>query len=266
MEHTQSIIASPCFSFITGADKREWASMIFQSPHEGHAFSMRYARTPGQSGGSETDPSWAGLGDKQTRDDFDRSGIAEYSKSLVLGSNAKLPPSTRRPHRVLPAVCGAQWSIPAVLANLPLSALTRARTKLPPVSIRLAFFMSAGITAESMAPLTARIARAIWDYTMEGGAVSLSIFHTSGVRSQHCSGILSETKVQTSDIAGLSLALSPAYYRAVFLPLMKAFSDDLYDSGAVVRTNPVPNSNWIGGPMRDAIIAAEAVIQALRIV
>jgi|SRR6478736_1048448 len=264
--NTQAINALPEYSTVE-TPQGVYGKLSFSSTLHAHRIALEHARDT-NSDIWHSGSIWEGL-DKQKREDFDKTHIADYPLSLVKSESAKLPHKATRLSNPRAAVTGAVWNIPAVLANIPLSARTRQRAKLPPKAFKLGFFMSAGIDAETMGKLTARIARAIWDYTMAGGSASLTIAMCGNYRfvtSTGTKGLIVETKVNCSDIAGISLALSPAFFRTICGPLMTACSDARGDGIPCPQHSPLPADYlWLGGIMDRAIEAAEQIIKELSI-
>lgn len=242
---------------------KPWGRILFPSTQAAIEFCLTHCNTRNEPWG--TDSAWIGL-QKQTLADFHKTHIAEYALSLMQKALAGMPQIPQKAGRVSPTVTGASWDIPAVLAGLPLAARSRTRTRLPPKEIRLSFFMSAGVNSESMAPLTAKIAKAIWDYTVAGGAVSLHVAYCGLVRSSPEQGLAVETRVNTSDSASLAAALSPVFFRGVTGRIMSGFSHYSSDSIPCPYKPPLPGYLWIGGPLEEAVKAAKAVIEELSIV
>lgn len=241
-----------------------YGKFSFASPSDAARFARENCRTPGYTS------SWLNnyervLGTVQTLKDFDQTSIAKESLRLTQAASAQMPKRASimaNPHA---AITGGYWDTPSVLAGLPLAARTRKRTKLVPKRIHIAFYMSGGITTESMAPETAKIARAIWDYTLAGGAVDLTISHISGTTAHHITGIITETRVNCADVASLSLALSPTFFRLVHRPQSAAMALVKMDIGQCVHVCPIPNCLWIGGALHEVFTTCTTVIKMLEI-
>jgi hypothetical protein len=255
----EAIQNHPGYSHIPG----QFARVLFPSTQSTIEFCLQYCNTDNERTWG-TDSYWIGL-NKQTLKSFHHSHIAEHSLSLMQKEQGKLPATLTKPGQVRASVTGGSWDIPAVLAGLPLSARQRQRTRLPPKEIRLAFFMSGGIDAESMAPLTAKIAHAIWQYTVAGGAVSLHIAFCGICRRTPENGLCVETRVNTADSASLAAALSPVFFRAVSGRIITAFSLTPDESIPPPQSNPLPGYLWIGGSMSAALDAAQKTIAELSI-
>lgn len=264
--NTAAIHAHPSFTLFPAANNMgQWAKITFPSIPATHAFAKAHARTPNEQWNAR-DSNWLGLA-TQSREDFDRTGIATYIRDLVISSEGKMPHKLSRLANPHAAVTGGYWDTPSVLAGLPLSARTRKRAKLPPKNIKLAFFVSAGISAERMSALTAKITRAIWEYTIAGGAVDLRVAYCGCAEqsSLGAKGICIETHVNSSDVAAIALSISPAMYRTICGPLQTAFSESTSDGIYPPGNCPLPGYLWIGGSMEAAIKAAEQTIKELQI-
>ncbi len=264
-DNTQAIIASPEFSLFPGADGRQWARLRFHNTGACLRFSREHANTENEHAWGDNSR-WIGL-ETQSARDFYSTSIAQHSKTLVLKETGKLSDKPSRPGEFRAAVTGGFWDVPSVVAGLPLAARSRMRSKLPPKTIRIAASMSAGVTAETMARITAKIAHALWQYTIAGGAATLEVTYVGHITSSTgATGLAVETRVNASDVAALSAALSPVWFRAVTGRLMTATSESNRDSIYVPRENPIPNSLWIGGVMENAVKAGEAVLKELALV
>ena len=264
-DNTAAILAHPGFSLFTHKSEK-WAKLAFPSIRACHEFAKKHARKPDVTGWFHSE-SWCGL-ETQSFADFDQTGIATYIRDLVSSTESKMPHRLTRLAEPRAAITGGYWDTPAVLAGIPLAARQRVRAKLPPKSVRLAFFMSAGLNSTEMSKLTAKITRAIWEYTLAGGAVDLKVAYIglSRATSTGAKGIAIETAVNVSDIAAVALSLSPAMYRTICGPLQTAFSEYDQDPISPPQYCPLPGYLWIGGTLEAAIKAANETIKALQII
>lgn len=266
MSNANKFLAHPKARTV-GEGRERYCVLALSSPREGHELARQWARS-GQAGHawSGENSRWLGLAG-QSRDNFDQSGIANEPLRLTREANARLPEKFTRMDKPVASITGGYWDTPSVLQNLPLSARTRKRAKLAPKQIKLAFCMSAGITSESMAPLTAKIAAAIHAYTLAGGAVTLTVAHLADVHKSTAGykGLMVEMKTNAADLNSLAAVLSPVYLRCVVGPLGTAFSDYDSDSLTVPRVCPVKDYLYIGGVLTKAIEAANTVVKQLEI-
>lgn len=264
-DNTAKLNALPNLSFYTAKGYGKWAKLHYSSLPNMHRASCTYARTTNETIGQNSEH-WLGL-ENQTRSSYEQTGICEYSLGLVkknADAMAKHYSRLAEPHA---AITGGYWDTPSVLANIPLAARTRKRSRLAPKSIKIGYFMSCSISAADMAVLAARISRAIWDYTIAGGAVTLTVAHVGRVTSSTGAvGLTVETLVNTSDVSAVATALSPAFFRIDGGCLMQAFSDHRSDSIGCPRTSPLPADYlYMGGAHGDSLKAAETIIKTLQI-
>jgi hypothetical protein len=206
--NTQALTQSPAASVIRGTDGREYLRLSYPSVRACQQAALQHARTSNESLWLSS-PSWLGLGEQSVAD-FDATGCAKESLKAVQNAAAKMaqrPTKSSRPHA---AITGGFWDVPSVLQGLPLAARARQRTKLPPRNIKLGISISADVDAAQMSALTVQLARAIWDYTLAGGAVRLSIGDFSKVRNSPYAGAMVECQVNCADVAALATVLSPA--------------------------------------------------------
>lgn len=246
---------------------RVWGKLYSPSPRACHQTSIEHARTDNELSVFEGGSDWLGLGD-QTPQAFDRTGIADYPLALTKKALASLPAVRHIPSAIRPAVSGAVWNIPAVLANLPLSALTRVRAKLAPVNLKFAIRYSANVSPESVAPLAAKLSKAIHDYAQRGGVVTLTLYKFSCTVNPDSYGFISEVRVNANDLAQIALALSPAFSRVVQMTLAKAYSTRNRDSLKVVDDYPekiIPGAILLEGHGYRMQKAFETAIAILKI-
>ncbi len=248
--NTTALLADSRFSLID-TPKGKWAIFRTQSPREMLDAAKAYSRTPNEQAWRGGGADWQGLGPEQDQDSLDSSGIPMRARNAMQSATAALVRKPSRPGQIRPSIVGGTWSVPAVLANLPLAARTRIRSKLPPLSIRIVCTWSASVRDSDLAPMFAKLARAIWDYTLAGGAVDLRAYGLGFARasSTGAKGIILETRVPCSDVSQIALALSNVYFRAITGPLCTAFSESTQDSIRVPQStdNPIPGSIYIGG-------------------
>jgi len=218
--NTSALYASPEVSIITGTDGRPWVRGKFPSLQALHALVKTHARTENER--NWADPSFIGLR-FQSRASFDSTGKADAAYAAFSKALGALP-EKRIPSTIRPAISGAVWSVPDVMAGVPLAARTRMRIKVAPLNLRLGIDFSSGVSAETVAPYTARIAKAIWAYHEAGGVVSLTMIHFTVTLPDDGARFYSETAINTSDSATLSVALSPIMARALVYPFFSALS------------------------------------------
>lgn len=250
--NTQTLISDPRFSLVD-TPTGKWAKLSTINPREMLEFSRTLGRTTNERAWQSSGSKWQGLG-LQSLASLDSTGIPEHARDAMNKAIAVLNRKPSRPGRIAPTMVGGTWSVPAVLANLPLAARSRLRTRLPPLRIHLVLAWSASVDEAALTPIFAKLARSIWDYTLSGGAVDLRVSCLGFARatSTKAKGLIAESRVPCSDISQLALALSPAFFRAVTGPLMTAFSDSSSDSIMVPQPsdNPIPDSIYIGGRTR----------------
>ena len=262
--NTKALTTDPRFS-----PREDWGVLKFQNPREAHRASVEWARTPNEENWAGDE--WIGLG-QQTKSDFDASGIALKPRNLMKAAIANLVRKPTKAGKSAPALVGGAWNTPAVLAGLPLAAIARQRTKLPPLRIGLAISYSASVRDETLAPIFAKLSRAIWDYTLAGGSVDLTVYACGKLRrsSLGLKGLIVECRVPTQDIAQLSLGLSSVFFRAVAGPLMTAASCAEDDSIRIPDPSEIPlppGTIFMGGRTHTGDIGAslDATLKALKI-
>ena len=248
----------------------KWAHIRTQTPREMLALSAQHARSDNERawGGSGTE--WQGLG-SQSVESLDASGIAEHARDALKNASATLSRAPNKPGKVQPAIVGGSWSVPAVLANLPLAARARVRNRLPPVNLKIVLAWSASVSDETVTPVFAKLSHAIWAYTLAGGAVDLRVYALGFLcrSSVGAKGLIAESRVPAADISQLALGLSAPYFRAITGPLCTALSDEESDSIMVPQEsdNPIPGSIYIGGRTASGDIAKSlaGAFEALKI-
>lgn len=268
--NTRAILADPRFSVQDFGTKGKWGIFKFQNPREAHVAAVQYARTDNE-GMDQQSSEGLGLA-KQPLVAYDHSGIAEHPLSLMRAASAAMTRKTSRPGKIQPAITGGSWAVPAVLAGLPLAANARARTKLPPLAINLALSYSASVRDKTLAPIFAKLARGLWDYTLAGGVVIITNHSAVRIRRSETGavGCIVQCHVPTNDLAQFSLGLSSVFFRTIGSKLAKAFSDYPSDPMSVAEpeSTPFPSGTiFLGGRTSTGDIGANltSVMQALAI-
>lgn len=246
---------------------RKYYLMHFPSVRAAHIAAKEYIRHDACSWTSS--PKWVGL-PTQTIENWDSTGNCPEITNGVKAAIANLPEIRNRPGHIRPSVAGGYFCTPDVIAGIPTSARIRIRSKLQPINLRLAFSLGAGVDSEDMAPLSAKISRAIWNYTQAGGVVTLRVYKIStfsGISPDGYYGAVIETNVDCTDIAAVALALSPAFSRGITAPLSAALSPVKSD-GLPVTQDRILGSGvyYITGPHGEAIRALENALAAMSIV
>lgn len=250
-----------------GTDNRPWARLTFPSIRAQQLIVAAHARTPNES--CWDDPQWVGLGFQSTSD-FDTRGIADSPLALMLEASAKLPDTFKSLAEPRAAVTGAVWSVPDVMAGVPLSARTRVRSKLAPINLRIAMQYLSGVDNQTIAPLAARLAKAIYAYTLAGGVVSLSVIKFGQFSRPATDGVTRafiETKVNTSDRAEIALAFSVTYNRSLGSALLCALSPAQAEIIPRETSHSIPGKPvYVAGGDYAVKQALEEVIKSLAIV
>lgn len=128
------------------------------------------------------EPQWFGStwsGNPETADQFCASHIFPSAVDAFEKSLAKFKTSLL-PGALNPATAGGAWIVPLVLANNPMPARIRARTKLPPKNLSVLVSMAGFVEWQAITESTARLAMAAWEYIKAGGAVRLTYRSVSG--------------------------------------------------------------------------------------
>lgn len=269
--NTREIHARPELSAITSPQGEAWGLLRFSNPSACLAAVREYGLTPNERNWSNNS-NWIGL-NKQSHASFLDCGVSEHSKTLVQKESRKLSDSPSRPGTFRPAITGGYWDTPSVIAGLPLAARTRVKTKLPPKTLTICMSMSAGINAEAVAKIAARIAHAVWQYTIAGGAVTIDVAFCGYVRASSYApvsgkpvhGLIVQTRVNASDVAALATVLSPVWFRGATGRLITAFSEHNSDSIPIPHKCPLSNAFWIGGVMQEVLEAGNKVLASLRL-
>lgn len=262
-DNTRALMALPEFSKGMGTDNKPYGLLRFNSVAHAHETCKKFARTENEL--SWKNPDFIGL-NGQTLASFDSTLKANYPTECTKKAVASLEKICNRPGKIGAGVTGGYWDIPSLQAGLPLAARIKTRTKLAPKNIRIFCAYSGMIDADFMAPISAKIAKAIWDYTLEGGVVTLTVLSGGVINNSECGnrGII-ETRVNATDISAISLALSPAYTRGISCAMVCALSDNRRDSLPIIRGQIIPNLHFMSGIGKEIKAAADRVIAALKI-
>ena len=268
--NTSAILAHPGYSKVTGVNNEPWGLLKFPSIRAAHEFTKTHARTTNES--SWQSPYFIGL-DPQTLANFDSSGVSQNALTAVRAAKGKMqePKLTFAGPRA--SIAGAVWDIPAVLAGIPLCARQRVRTRLAPLSFHFLFSAACDLDAREMGEHGARVAGAIHAYILAGGVVNLTISraalntgHRTNASTDGTKGLIVQSRVNTSDLAELSLVFSPAYIRGIAAPLITAFSAQDGDSLPILNYAPLSGVTYCGGPPENFRARMAEACKALKIV
>lgn len=207
-DNTAAIIASPEYTILQNPKGEKYHSLKYPSVSAAHSMVKAHARTENEY--SWQNPRFIGL-NGQSLSDFDNTSKSTHAQTCLESALAKLTENTRKPGDIRNTVTGGYWDVPSVIAGLPLAARSRTRTKLPPLNLKLWIAYSGSTNEAEIAPLTAKIAKAIWDYIKAGGIANLSVITGSKIRNPNAEFAVIETRVNTSDISALALEIGRAH-------------------------------------------------------
>jgi len=220
--------------------------------HTAWAQRCREIRIPNELGAH-----WAGV-ESESLTDFTQNGVSKDAFAAFDAATTSLHADRFQPGAPVAAVAGGAWVVPLVLANHPMAARLRTRTKLPPKNIDIAVTVSASVKWQTLTNSLARLAHAAWAYIEAGGAVRLTVHHISGFSKERhgAHGIIVSLQAPLTSKAGFATACSTQVKRAHVIEL------------AIGCGEPrVPRAYWhkpglftIDGSARDA-----AVLEALRV-
>jgi len=260
--NTSALLAIPEHSLQTNPKGAKYHLLKFPSILSAHAAVISHARTENES--SWKVPSFIGL-NGQTLSDLDKTSRSIYAQQCLESSIAAMTTPAKKPGEVRNTVTGGFWDIPSVIAGLPLAARSRVRTKLPPINLKLWIAYSGCTNEKDIAPLTAKIAKALWDYIKAGGIANLSIITGCRIRNDNAETAIIETRVNTSDISALALALSPVYMRTISAALLCALSDKPHDSLPLIKEDFLPGLIPLSNFSGSLKAGAERALAALKI-
>lgn len=188
---------------------------------------------------------WCGLGSQQVSQ-FLESGFSTHAMTLFSQAVAKLEAERKLGRGTAPAVNGGAWVMPLVLQGNPLAARRVTREKLAPKIVRARIGTNGSVNASVLTEPAARIARALWDYQMQGGIVNLSLWQASqyqGEATTGAYGIRVDCQIPIVSDASFSTALSVALYRVCYLAIGNSIGRSVYSLGV---PSP-PDVIWLDG-------------------
>jgi hypothetical protein len=265
-DNTIALRALPYYREEPGTKGKAWGVFTAPSVSAFLQYVREYGQTPNENGWSDSSD-WIGLGE-QSRQDFMETGIAKKPLNDVKSAAAKLPHRHTALSKPLPAITGAIWDVPAVLANVPLAARSRLRQRLAPINIRLACFWSGGISSEALAPVTAKLTKAINDYTMAGGIVTLTVgfissYTDSEKRLKQC---FAGCKVNAADLSNIATIISPVGFRALGGRMLSALCETRGNPTRGFDTDEgLQNTLFLNGRLEDVFKSADVLIQRLEL-
>ena len=214
--------------------------MLLSSPAEALNLLTQFGKDRAENHWVSNGPQWTGLG-SQSFSDFCTQGYStEALRSFNLAS-AKLRAEHRIGGGIRPAVAGGAWVMPLVINSNPMPARQKIRAKLAPINLKLEITFHGGTDAQNIAKIGAALSRALWDYQMAGGAVSLTLAVWCGYdqRSEHKSrSAFVECRIPLVSESAIATVFSPVFYRACLFPLCDVLSTSGHDAMRVEGTPP----------------------------
>lgn len=255
-DNTRAILALPEFSSIESPTGEKWG-LISATPARLLEIRKLHANTPNEQEVWGTDSEWLGLGTQPLHDAL-ATGIAQYPLRLTRETIAAIPQKRSRFAEPRAAISGGFWDVPSVLANLPQSARTRVRNKLPPKHFKLILRFSAMVDPATMSKKLATLISAMWAYTQAGGVCRIDIAYGSRIRASEAgyAGLVCRFTLNASDLSACATAVSVAFFRAFRGPIATAFSDAPYDGLPPLTASPLPGYLFIGGESASHAYAA----------
>lgn len=168
--------------------------------------------------------SWAGLGEPPA--DFFTSGVSKAADKEFQAAVAKIHADRFVPGQLRAATAGGAWIVPLVLANSPMPARIRERTKLPPLNIDLGVTLMAMTPWKDLTRSLAPIAHAAWERLQAGGVVNLTTHYTwafHAAQDGHM-GVIVSVKAPLTNQAAFATAVSTQASRCFALLLGQSLS------------------------------------------
>lgn len=197
---------------------------------------------------------WTGLG-PQPGADFLSSHHSTEAHKVFQSATAKL----EREHRIggprfISSPAGGAWIIPQVLNNHPLPSRVRPREKLAPKNIKLKIIATWNVNSEAIARYASVVARALWDYQMAGGIVSLTLVQFSQYNRtspRNTVGFWSETYIPLTNESAIATAVSVPLFRICWLSLAQQLSPCSDDGIPIEFRADADTVNLSGRPLSD---------------
>jgi hypothetical protein len=203
-----------------------------------------------------------GLG-AQTFNDYLKSHNATHALALTRKAIAEMKAPVRTFSRPVATITGGHWDVPSVLANLPLAARARVRTKLAPINLHFVTWYGSISDIAPIFPLAARLAQAINTYTIAGGIVTLRVTAIAEGQDQKFAKVASSVNVVTSNLSEVATALSPTFHRVTQIPLRQVIQHGY--SSLPQTGNFIPGARELIGPQEKLVAAFEKAISDLKI-
>jgi hypothetical protein len=202
--------------------------------------------------------SWAGFGPGETPRTLIESGTLPSALAAVKKAAGTLSAPLAR-SVPQPSFVGPSFSVGRLIQGHPKACYTRPRAKLPPKNIDLYAGYHCGVSAESLSPIFASIARGISDYTLRGGVVTVRLNVLSGfaLPNEGHTGLVISVDIPTGNLGALAGVCSVAFDRALNLALAQTLSGQAHDSLPVLTVAEKGKHQITGDPATDrATLAA----------
>jgi hypothetical protein len=208
---------------------------------------------------------WAGI-QGQTGKEFASQGYSTRALALFREAQGKLASTPVLGSILHPAVAGGAWIIPLVLQSSPMPARMKKREKLPPMNLTVRLDPIAYNDETILAQNLAKITRALWDYQLAGGVVSLTVFTTynyRGTSDRGTTGFLFRCNVPITSESSLSLGCSVPFVRVMSFALGGELSPRGHDeSFPVCKVFPPDEFILSGDEARDKANLQKFLLQA----
>jgi hypothetical protein len=202
----------------------------------------------------DKDKEWCGLGE-QTIGEIISKGYADKPLADMRKANANLNPGTLAlGGRLIPSVAGGVWNVPEYLSGNPLCARVKPREKLPAKTIRVGFRAVSTVAPEKISTFSAMLTRAIWSYTLKGGAVSLRVSYNMHYRQQSpdgADGCIIELTIPLSSESSFAFGFSTAIYRGFMLGIASRAMSPVW--GDSIPHHPAFKLNGVAGFKMDKV-------------
>ena len=227
------------------------------SPREVLSFIAQNSRAMGKAK-TRTD-SWAGFHQESPAKAIEALNSKD-AHSVFQKNDAELLAPLKARAKPIASPVGASFNMGRILSGHPIACYRRPRVKLPPKTINVCLSVSARINEEQIAKTISKIARAAWEYHLQGGAVKF-VMHTlyfySAPSKDGAKGMLISCDLPIQDVSAIATGASVQFFRGFGIPLAKAYSGAGAEDALWPGDYLIPGMLTLcGDPVKDAKILA----------
>lgn len=167
---------------------------------------------------------WIGFDPSETLLSSTAAGVCETALRHFDAALARINACQTIGGRSIPAMAGGAWIIPKAITGLPMAAMAKPRARLPLKAYRFSLRCNGMVNPRDIAKRCAMIARAAWEYTLQGGIAQVTIAYIYNYSKKAPDGARAavfEVTLPLNNKADLAYSCSAQAYRGISMMIAK---------------------------------------------